>query len=140
MSPSQAKTKRPPFDCQRCNDCCQGRGGIFFETEEIPAAAAILLDMSAEEFTQAFLAPREGRWEVLCNDDGACRLLGPQGCRVHQAKPAICQLWPFFPGILAKRTAFEDARQACPGINPDISHEQFVAYARELGYTEDEPS
>jgi Fe-S-cluster containining protein len=139
MNQPAHKTARPPFVCQRCNDCCQGRGGITFDPEEIPAAAA-LLDMSPQAFSQAFLAPRQGRYEVLCDENGACLLLGPQGCRVHQAKPAICRRWPFFANILAKRTAFEDARQACKGIDPDISHEEFVAYARELGYSEDQTS
>ncbi|MCB2225108.1 MAG: YkgJ family cysteine cluster protein [Desulfarculaceae bacterium] len=139
MTSKQAQTDRPPFDCKRCNICCQGWGGIFFETEGIPAAAA-LLDMSPEEFTAAYLAPKDGRWEVLCDEDGACRLLGPEGCRVHQAKPAICRLWPFFPNILAKRTAFEDARQGCPGIDDEVSYEDFVAFARELGYSEESTS
>jgi len=137
--PDPQKRDRAPFECQRCNQCCHGRGGIIYQPEEIPAAAA-MLDMDPAEFISAFLAPKDGGYEVLCNQNGACRLLGPDGCRVHQAKPAICRRWPFFPGILANPSAFEDARQACPGIDPDISHEAFVAHAHQLGYSEDDAS
>ena len=139
MNQPKSKSGRLPFECQRCNQCCQGRGGITYQPEEIPAAAAIL-DMSPDGFIDAFLRFREGRYEVLTGPDGACRLLGPQGCRVHAAKPAICKRWPFFPGILANRSAFEDARQACPGIDPEISHEDFVAYALEQGFSKESPS
>ncbi|WP_338605774.1 YkgJ family cysteine cluster protein [Desulfoferula mesophila] len=130
------KKHRAPFECQRCNDCCQGRGGIFLEAGEIAAAAA-LVDLSPDQFIARHCRERDGRYEVLVGADGACGLMGPQGCRIHQAKPAICRRWPFFPGILANPSAFEDARQACPGIDPDISHEEFVAYARTQGYSEE---
>ncbi|MCB2193245.1 MAG: YkgJ family cysteine cluster protein [Deltaproteobacteria bacterium] len=136
MNQSKAKKRRAPFECQRCNDCCQGRGGIFLEAEEIAPAAA-LIDLSPEEFIARHCRAREGRYEVLSGEDGACSLMGPEGCRIHQAKPAICRRWPFFPGILANPSAFEDARQACPGIDPEVSHEEFVAFAREQGFSEE---
>ena len=136
MNQPKVQKSRAPFECQRCNVCCQGRGGIFLEAAEIAAAAA-LVQLSPAEFIARHCRPREGRYEVLVGADGSCGLLGPQGCRIHQAKPAICRRWPFFPGILANPSAFEDARQACPGIDPDISHADFVAYAREQGFSEE---
>jgi Fe-S-cluster containining protein len=136
MNQSKSQKRRAPFECQRCNVCCQGRGGIFLEAGEIAAAAA-LIDLGPEEFIARHCREREGRYEVLVGADGACGLMGPQGCRIHQAKPAICRRWPFFPGILANPSAFEDARQACPGIDPEVSHADFVAYARAQGYCEE---
>lgn len=115
--------------------CCQGQGGIFLTAEQAPAAAAEL-NMDTNEFTAAFCQAVDGRWEVLVNAEGYCRLLGDEGCMIHEAKPEICQRWPYFKNILAKLTAFEDARQACPGIDPDISYEDFVAHARAQGYLE----
>jgi Fe-S-cluster containining protein len=135
MCETKAQPLRPPFECQRCGLCCHGRGGIFLRPEQVPAAAAEL-DMGPGQFIAGFCREREGLYEVLVDQDGACRLLGPAGCRVHRAKPDICRRWPYFDNILAKRTAFEDARQGCPGIDPQISYEEFVAHARALGYLE----
>lgn len=135
MCAKTAKKMRPPFECQRCGVCCHGRGGIFLTAKQMPAAAA-QIGLSPRAFSAAFCQQRHGRYEVLVDDDGVCRLLGPEGCLIHGAKPDICRRWPYFDNILAKRTAFEDARQGCPGIDPDISYEDFVAHARAQGYME----
>ncbi len=92
--------------------------------------------MDPEEFTLAFCQANNGRWEVLVNDEGFCRLLGEEGCLIHEAKPEICRRWPFFVNLLTKPYAFEEARLSCPGIDPDISYEDFVAHARAQGYGE----
>ncbi|MEW5911858.1 MAG: YkgJ family cysteine cluster protein [Thermodesulfobacteriota bacterium] len=135
MSETKAQPLRPPFECQRCGQCCHGRGGIFLRPAQVPAAAAEL-GLEPPEFLADFCRQEDGLYEVLVDAQGVCRLLGTQGCRIHQAKPDICRRWPYFDNILARRTAFEDARQGCPGIDPEISYEQFVAHARSLGYVE----
>ena len=127
--------KRKPFECQRCNTCCQGRGAIFLEPEQIGPAARIL-GLEPDEFTLRYCRKKDGRWEVRAGQDGACILLGPEGCTIHQAKPDICRRWPFFDNILERQYAFEEARLSCPGIDPDCSFDEFLAYARELGYLE----
>lgn len=127
--------KRKPFECQRCNTCCQGRGGIFLEAKQIGPAASIL-DLEPAEFIKRFCREKDGRYEVRIGDGGACILLGPQGCLIHSAKPEICKRWPFFENILKRQYAFEEARLSCPGIDPECSFEDFLAQARELGYLE----
>lgn len=123
---------RPPFECRRCNQCCYGEGGIYLERHQVAAAAAEL-GMGEAEFVAAYLRERDGRYEVVCKDDGACALLGPQGCRIHRVKPERCRQWPFFPEILERPQALAEAKELCPGIDPEVSHQDFVAYARRLG-------
>ncbi|MGD8560878.1 MAG: YkgJ family cysteine cluster protein [Desulfarculaceae bacterium] len=118
---------RQPFECQRCGACCVGAGGIYLEPEEVPAAAR-LVGLSEQDFRDHYCIEANSHLEVKCNQKGVCALMGPQGCLIHQAKPAICRLWPFFPGILKDAGALEEAKLACPGIDPEISHAEFVEF------------
>jgi Fe-S-cluster containining protein len=123
------KQKRPPFECQRCNQCCQGRGGILLWPDQIGPAAAEL-DMEGDEFLTRYCEPKGEAYSVLCGDDGSCLLLGPEGCRIHEAKPDICKRWPFFDALIRDASAFGEAKLICPGLNPDATHEEFKAFAQ----------
>ncbi len=123
--------KRPPFHCRRCSDCCQGEGGIYLEADEVEPAARIL-GMTRRDFIAQYLRREGQRFAVRSDQRGYCILLGPEGCRIHGAKPAICRRWPFFPVLLKDPGAFEEAKLACPGIDPQASHQEFVAYAHKI--------
>ena len=116
-----------PFECKRCNSCCQGQGGIYLEKEQIPAASKIMR-MSEKEFLQTFCLEKNGRYEVKCGPDGSCSLLGPQGCRVQAAKPEVCRRWPYFEALLKVPGALEEAKLACPGLDPQVTRQEFLDY------------
>lgn len=117
------------FECQRCSQCCHGEGGITLEPGEVPAAAA-LLGMPDQEFIAAYCDLRQGLYHIRTGPDGHCALLGPGGCRVHQAKPRICRRWPFFAALLKDPGAFEEAKLSCPGFSPSASHQDFLEQYR----------
>lgn len=123
----------PTFDCKRCNTCCQGKGGIAFKPDQVGPAAAFLA-MEPKVFIERFLKKEGELFQVLCDQEGKCRLLGPQGCLAHPVKPDICRRWPFFEALLSDPGAFEEAKLACPGLNPKATHEDFLALARREGY------
>jgi Fe-S-cluster containining protein len=128
MSSTTASRKRKPFECQRCSQCCQGQGGILLRPDQIgPAAAEIHL--TEREFLERYCEPKNGAYSVRCAEDGTCLLLGSQGCRIHEAKPDICRRWPFFEALLKDAGAFEEAKLICPGLDPEASHQEFVAFA-----------
>jgi Fe-S-cluster containining protein len=119
----------PVFQCRQCGDCCAGRGGIFVKPQEVEDMAA-LLEMPVAEFRRRFVeaSPRGPRLTVA---DGVCVFLMEGNlCRVHPVKPRICRQWPFLPALLAHPDELEHAKTACPGINPECTHENFVAEAR----------
>ncbi len=118
------------FQCQQCGDCCAGRGGIFVRPEEVAEMAAFL-DLDAREFRNRYMesSPLGNRLGIR---DGVCVFLEDNRCRVHPVKPFICRQWPFFPALLVDAEEFEAAKGACPGINPECRHEDFVEQALKL--------
>jgi uncharacterized protein len=128
MHDKSSTTKRLPFECQRCNQCCQGSGGISLRADQIaPAAAELGLDQN--DFLARYCEPKGADFSVLSSGDGWCLLLGPEGCLIHQAKPDICRRWPFFDALLKDASAFGEAKLICPGLDPEASHEEFKAFA-----------
>jgi Fe-S-cluster containining protein len=121
-------SKRLPFECQRCNQCCQGNGGILLRPEQIEPAAKEL-NVPKDEFLERFCEPKDGMFSVRSGENDWCLLLGPEGCRIHQIKPDICRRWPFFEALMKDASAFGEAKLICPGLNPEASHEEFKAFA-----------
>jgi Fe-S-cluster containining protein len=130
---------RPAFACQRCNQCCTGEGGIRLPEEGVPAAAAIL-GLTPEQFKARYCRPERGQWAIRCGEDGRCALLGPEGCLIHAAKPDICRAWPYFPALLQDPGAFNEAKLICPGLDPEASHQEFLAQYRQTIAKEEDPS
>jgi Fe-S-cluster containining protein len=75
------------------------------------------MGLSAAELTILCLEPDRGLWSVKVGSDGHCRLWAAEGCRIHRAKPLMCEAWPFFYGPLTEEEAFLAARDACPGLS-----------------------
>ena len=120
-----SRTKpRPVFECQQCGDCCVGRGGIFVRPQEVEDMAA-LLDMSPEEFSTRYVEV-SSQGPRLATANGFCIFLQDHRCLVHPVKPFICRQWPFLPALLVDAEELEQAKGACPGIDPACSHEDFV--------------
>jgi Fe-S-cluster containining protein len=123
------------FQCRQCGDCCAGRGGIFVKPDEVEAMAA-LLALPVAEFCHRFvevssMGPR------LTVADGVCVfLMAGSLCRVHPVKPFICRQWPFLPALLVDPDELENAKTACPGLNPACTHEDFVEAALGQGAKE----
>ncbi|MBM4273754.1 MAG: YkgJ family cysteine cluster protein [Deltaproteobacteria bacterium] len=123
--------KTPVFQCQQCGECCAGKGGIYATRDEV-AAMAGFLGLSEEDFLfhyveESPMGPRLG------TADGACVFVEDNRCRVHPVKPRICREWPFLAPLLQYPEELEYAKGACPGIDPDCSHEEFVSAVRGQG-------
>ena len=113
------------FECRMCGHCCQGKGGIVASAPEQKRLAEHL-GCSLQELHERYTEPAGKKTVLRCGDDGYCMFFSENGCSVHPAKPDICRAWPFFRGNLVDKTSWELAQDYCPGINPDVSHEEFV--------------
>ena len=122
------------FDCQQCGYCCFGKGGVRLTLAEAEETADYLR-IGLSELKRLYLADGEPPWEVRVGPEGYCLFHQPQNgqCLIHAVKPAICRLWPFFPGPLKDESAFIDARESCPGLPDDLSWEDFKAAGAEHG-------
>jgi Fe-S-cluster containining protein len=119
------------FECKRCGECCHGEGGILVEKDDIERIAAFLGTTPAF-FSKWYCETRNGRIYVRSRGDGYCVFFDKARlCLIHQVKPRPCRLWPFYPALLKDRENWELAKEACPGINPEASYEEFLREAEE---------
>lgn len=118
------------FECRLCGTCCYGKGGIVVKDEEARRIAEFL-GLSETAFRDRYCESLHGRTYLKCGDDGYCIFFDREKmCLIHPVKPARCALWPFFPANVKDPQAWELAKDACPGISRECTHEAFVAQAR----------
>ncbi|MBO4300506.1 MAG: YkgJ family cysteine cluster protein [Desulfovibrio sp.] len=119
------------FQCHKCGQCCEGRGGIIVSPADLERLASHL-SMSVEKVKAQYCELCGGKIQIRCGDDGFCIFFHKtKGCGVHERKPAVCQAWPFFRGNLEDPSSLSMAKDFCPGINPDVTHENFASFGRE---------
>ncbi|MBW1787013.1 MAG: YkgJ family cysteine cluster protein [Deltaproteobacteria bacterium] len=122
------------FDCQLCGQCCYGEGGIYVTPEEIDRIAEFL-GRTPAGFLSESCEDRNSRTYLRTGADNYCFFFDKEKmCLIHPVKPARCIRWPYFNAIVADRDNWELAKEACPGINPDCTHEQFVREAEAAGF------
>jgi Fe-S-cluster containining protein len=119
------------FECKKCGECCYGEGGILLRPEEIEKIADFL-GLTSESFITLQCEERHGRLYIRSGLNGYCAFFDQdRQCLIHPVKPRPCSLWPFYPALLKDRANWNHAKEACPGINPDASFEDFVKASKE---------
>lgn len=126
MSTIKKRTEQKAFNCCLCGECCYGVGGIVLKKAEINQIANFL-KLKPEFFLRTYCEKRHGRIYITTKEDDFCIFFDQKkACLIHQVKPAICNLWPFFPVNVQDKETWELAQLACPGINRNCSFEAFV--------------
>ena len=119
------------FQCQICGECCHGEGGIFVNKDEIKKITNFL-EMTEESFLAEFCLKKGGRFSIKAGPNKFCIFYDHEKrCLIHPVKPLPCSLWPFYPAILKDVDNWEMAKDACPGINPECSFEEFVRQSKD---------
>ncbi|SDB30423.1 hypothetical protein SAMN05660653_01475 [Desulfonatronum thiosulfatophilum] len=113
------------FICLRCGNCCHGEGGIVLNDSDVHRLCNHL-DLDLASFAAVYMESVNGKNRLRTNEQGWC-IFFEQGCAVHPAKPAVCQAWPFFRGNMVDANSWLMAQDACPGINNETGHQEFVA-------------
>ncbi|MDX1775177.1 MAG: YkgJ family cysteine cluster protein [Desulfobulbales bacterium] len=112
------------FICQQCGYCCQGETTVSLD-ENDQKRMTDHLGMKREEVCRKFWR-LNGNTIQMKTVDGHC-IFFDSGCTIHSGKPWRCTQWPLHPSILAARENYEIIKQSCPGINAELSYEEFCA-------------
>lgn len=89
------------FKCQRCGVCCNNKRVVPSPAERSRLAA--FLQVTDARFAADDLESESG--ELRLTREGNCVFLGPEGCRVHPARPLVCRLFPL--GLLRDESGNE---------------------------------
>ena len=110
------------FDCQRCGNCCSGKGSFVRVSDREVDALAAETGLSSDAFRASHTtAAHEATVLKDQGGDGDCEWLlrnpdGTSGCRVQNAKPDQCRTYPFWPRVLRRKAAWDAEAVGCKGI------------------------
>lgn len=124
MKTTDMNAEKSAFECRRCGHCCQGEGGIVLAPKD-QERLALHLGLSLAEFLGAHTTCKGPKVHLGVREDGFC-IFFHDGCSIHPARPDICRAWPFFRGNLLDASSWELSLEYCAGINPKLTHEEFV--------------
>jgi Fe-S-cluster containining protein len=114
------------FECKLCGECCYGKGGIKVTDIEV-IKISNYLKISPEEFRSQYCEARNSELILVTGRDGFCIFFDPaKQCLIHNVKPEICRLWPFYEANINDEYTWRMAMEACPGINSNVTFEEFV--------------
>ncbi len=110
------------FRCERCGNCCGGKGSVVQLSPRETEALANHVGMSVAEFRAEHTRESLGE-TVLLDRPGStdCEWLernrdGTTACRVNAAKPDQCRDYPFWSRVVRDRESFEHEGESCRGI------------------------
>ncbi len=117
------------FRCRECGHCCQGQTTGSLNADDLRRMAAFL-GLTIEALKEKYLRETNGVVQMKIVDNHCIFYNG--GCTVHPGKPWRCTQWPLHPSILSDRVNFETIKESCPGINRNLSYEEFCQGLRQL--------
>ena len=109
-----------PFDPKACDDCpaycCKRPGMVLFTSVEFHMVAK-LLDMRIDKAAAVNQVQPKAVDEVMVylTKPGPCPFLNKKGkCRIYPARPAQCKGWPWWPGNVKSKKAWNQMRDDMP--------------------------
>lgn len=112
------------FTCARCGFCCHGETTVSLDHDDQERMVQ-KLGMSRKMVARKFwrITGKTVQMKVV---EGHCVFYNDKtGCAVHGGRPWRCGQWPLHPSILSDKANFMTIRESCPGINRELSYEEF---------------
>ena len=88
------------FSCDRCGRCCRSRDDILLNPGDLFRIASFFNSTPhqiVEQYCECYIGP-DSRLPIIRLKPktyrSTCPFLGSGGCKVHQAKPTVCALFP----------------------------------------------
>ncbi len=117
------------FSCQRCGYCCHGETTVSLGENDLVRMLKVL-NLDEEETFQKYLR-RTNSVVQMKTIDGHC-VFYEEGCHIHAGRPWRCTQWPLHPSILKDENNLKTIKASCPGINRELSYEEFCQKLRPL--------
>ena len=112
------------FQCSRCGYCCQGETTVSLDSDDQQRMVEEL-GLGREEVAKRFwrITGSVVQMQIV---DGHCIFYDEDsGCTVHVGRPWRCGQWPLHPSMLDDENNFTTISHSCPGINKNLSYEEF---------------
>lgn len=110
------------FVCTQCGFCCQGETTVSLDEDDQNRMVSVL-DKPPEQVADKYWRIN-GSIVQMKTVEGHC-IFYDDGCTVYHGRPWRCAQWPLVPALLNDENNFLIIRQSCPGINRDLSYEEF---------------
>ncbi len=110
------------FECSQCGFCCHGETTVSLDEEDRKRMVAAL--GLPEEAVSSTYWRTSGSIVQMKTVDGHC-IFFDQGCTVYHGRPWRCRQWPLVPALLDDENNFIIIRGSCPGINQEMSYQEF---------------
>jgi len=126
------------FQCTGCGACCTGAPGDVVEvTEAEIAAICALLSLDRAQFARKYMQRRQDDSVSLKLDaNGRCVFLAQDNsCGIYAARPRQCISYPFWPEIVATKSAWQREATRCEGIGrgEPVAREHIVRWIKDEG-------
>jgi Fe-S-cluster containining protein len=119
------------FTCTRCGYCCQGDTTVSLDTDDQQRMIAEL-GLTRQQVEEKY-------WRItgtviqMKTIDHHCIFYNKEtGCTVHVGRPWRCGQWPLHPSILDDENNFYTIHESCPGLNQELSWEEFSRIFQQL--------
>lgn len=119
------------FVCSRCGYCCQGETTVSLDQDDQERMIAEL-GLSRKEVQDKFWRITGNVVQMKIVDHHCIFYREDSGCTVHEGRPWRCGQWPLHPSILTDENNFLTIRESCPGINQNLSYEEFCKILSQL--------
>jgi hypothetical protein len=122
------------FECQPgCTECCRQQGFVYLSEADL-ARAAKFVGLSRAAFERKYVYRTRNRMRLRVPRRSHCHFLSEGGCSIHEAKPAQCRIFPFWPELVESPRAWAKTAKYCPGIGkgPLIQIRSAQAQAEEM--------
>jgi Fe-S-cluster containining protein len=114
------------FSCTQCSYCCRNEPGYVFLSEKDLSALLIKTSMTKEEFIESYCKIADFGFEkkisIREKPNNDCIFWEDGGCQVYEARPLQCRSYPFWSMIIESKTAWENEKRFCPGLDQGQLH------------------
>ncbi|MCI5222431.1 MAG: YkgJ family cysteine cluster protein [Candidatus Electrothrix sp. AR4] len=119
------------FTCTRCGYCCQGETTVSLDQQDQERMVA-KLGLTQREVEEKYWRVTGNVIQMKIVDHHCIFYKKDIGCTVHEGRPWRCGQWPLHPSILVDENNFHTIQGSCPGINQELTYEEFRALLKLL--------